>query len=71
MARPGGRRSGSARRAGARAGTIAAGPNTFDDIHHVAMYAGDGRVIQAPQTGEQISIRQTDVAPIFGYGRVS
>jgi hypothetical protein len=35
------------------------------------MYAGDGRVIQAPQTGEQISIRQTDVAPIFGYGRVS
>nr|WP_240948372.1 C40 family peptidase [Planosporangium mesophilum] len=43
----------------------------FPDIHHVAMYAGDGRVIEAPRTGERVSIRKMDFAPIFGYGRVS
>jgi cell wall-associated NlpC family hydrolase len=42
----------------------------FADIHHVAMYAGDGRVIEAPQAGERVSIRQMDFAPIHGYGRV-
>jgi cell wall-associated NlpC family hydrolase len=42
----------------------------FRDIHHVAMYAGDGRVIEAPQSGERVSIRQMDFASIFGYGRV-
>jgi len=42
----------------------------FPDIHHVAMYAGDGRVIEAPQAGERVSIRQMDFAPIHGYGRV-
>jgi cell wall-associated NlpC family hydrolase len=42
----------------------------FNDIHHVAMYAGDGRVIQAPRTGEQVSVHQMDFAPIHGYGRV-
>ncbi|GAA1815137.1 glycoside hydrolase [Planosporangium flavigriseum] len=43
----------------------------YRDLHHVAMYAGDGRVVNAPQTGERISIRQMDFAPIVGYGRVS
>jgi cell wall-associated NlpC family hydrolase len=43
----------------------------FADIHHVAMYAGDGKVIQAPQAGERVSIRQMDFAPIHGYGRVT
>ncbi|NJC70066.1 glycoside hydrolase [Planosporangium thailandense] len=42
----------------------------YSDIHHVAMYAGDGRIIEAPQTGQQISIHQMDHAPIVGYGRV-
>ena len=41
----------------------------FRDIHHVAMYAGEGRVIEAPQAGEKVSIRQMDFAPIAGYGR--
>jgi cell wall-associated NlpC family hydrolase len=42
----------------------------FRDIHHVAMYAGDGRVIEAPQSGERVSIHPMDFAPIFGYGHV-
>jgi cell wall-associated NlpC family hydrolase len=43
----------------------------YRDIHHVARYAGDGRVIEAPQAGEQVSIHPIDFAPIYGYGRVS
>jgi cell wall-associated NlpC family hydrolase len=42
----------------------------YPDIHHVAMYAGDGRIIAAPQTGERVSINRMDFAPIYGYGRV-
>jgi cell wall-associated NlpC family hydrolase len=42
----------------------------FGDIHHVALYAGNGRVIEAPRAGRQVSIRQMDFAPIHGYGRV-
>ena len=41
----------------------------YGDRHHVGMYVGDGRVIDAPRTGEQIGIRQVDFAPIAGYGR--
>jgi cell wall-associated NlpC family hydrolase len=43
----------------------------YRDVHHVAMYIGDGRVIEAPQAGERISMRPVDVAPIAGYGRVT
>ncbi|MDT5035539.1 MAG: peptidoglycan DL-endopeptidase CwlO [Micromonosporaceae bacterium] len=42
----------------------------FGDIHHVALYAGNGRIIEAPRAGQQVSIRQMDFAPIHGYGRV-
>jgi cell wall-associated NlpC family hydrolase len=42
----------------------------YRDIHHVAMYIGDGRVIEAPQAGERVSMRPIDFAPIAGYGRV-
>ena len=38
-------------------------------VSHVAMYVGDGRVIEAPQHGERISVRRLDFAPIVGYGR--
>jgi cell wall-associated NlpC family hydrolase len=41
----------------------------YRDIHHVAIYVGDGRVIDAPQTGEQVTMRGMDYAPIAGYGR--
>jgi cell wall-associated NlpC family hydrolase len=43
----------------------------FSDIHHVALYAGDGNVIEAPQSGERVSVRNMDFAPIHGYGRVT
>jgi cell wall-associated NlpC family hydrolase len=41
----------------------------YRDIHHVAMYVGDGRIIEAPEVGEVVSIRPIDFAPIRGYGR--
>lgn len=43
----------------------------YRDIHHVALYIGDDRVIEAPQPGERISMRPIDFAPIAGYGRPS
>jgi cell wall-associated NlpC family hydrolase len=43
----------------------------YRDIHHVAMYIGAGRVIEAPQAGERISMRPVDFAPVSGYGRVT
>jgi cell wall-associated NlpC family hydrolase len=42
----------------------------FQDIHHVALYVGNGQVIEAPTEGERISMRPMDFAPISGYGRV-
>ena len=42
----------------------------FHDIHHVALYVGNGQVIEAPTEGERISMRPMDFAPISGYGRV-
>jgi cell wall-associated NlpC family hydrolase len=42
----------------------------FQDIHHVALYVGNGQVIEAPTEGERISMRAMDFAPISGYGRV-
>jgi cell wall-associated NlpC family hydrolase len=42
----------------------------YRDIHHVALYVGNERVIEAPQPGERISMRAIDFGPIAGYGRV-
>jgi cell wall-associated NlpC family hydrolase len=42
----------------------------YSDIHHVALYIGDGRMIHAPQEGERVSIRGIDYQSIYGYGRV-
>lgn len=41
----------------------------FGDVHHVALYAGGGRVIDAPRTGRRIAMRGMEFAPIVGYGR--
>ena len=41
----------------------------YRDVSHVGLYIGDGRVIEAPRTGERISMRLLDYAPIVGYGR--
>jgi cell wall-associated NlpC family hydrolase len=43
----------------------------YRNIHHVALYLGSNRVIQAPTYGEDVSIAPVDLAPIYGYGRPS
>jgi cell wall-associated NlpC family hydrolase len=41
----------------------------YSDLHHVAIYVGDGKVMQAPMAGD--NVRMTDMArsPIHSYGR--
>jgi cell wall-associated NlpC family hydrolase len=41
----------------------------YQDVSHVGIYVGDGRVIEAPRAGERISMRLLDYAPVAGYGR--
>lgn len=41
----------------------------FNPVHHVALYVGDDRVIQAPEMGQPVSLANIDLAPIHGYGR--
>jgi len=41
----------------------------YGDIHHVALYIGDGRMIHAPNYGEDVTVSPVDYAPIHGYGR--
>ncbi|WP_018351759.1 NlpC/P60 family protein [Longispora albida] len=41
----------------------------FDDLHHVGIFAGAGRVIHAPQPGERIKMAPMNQMPIHSYGR--
>jgi peptidoglycan DL-endopeptidase CwlO len=41
----------------------------YSDIHHVAIYIGNGVVIHAPQTGDVVRASSMDMAPIYGFGR--
>ncbi len=41
----------------------------YSNIQHVAMYLGGGKVVQAPNFGERVSIAPVGFAPIYGYGR--
>ncbi len=41
----------------------------YSPIHHVAIYIGDGHIIQAPRVGEDVQIASLGTAPIHGYGR--
>jgi cell wall-associated NlpC family hydrolase len=43
----------------------------YADIHHVAIYVGDGSVIHAPTAGQTVRVARLDHAPIHGYGRPS
>ncbi|HZM78858.1 MAG TPA: NlpC/P60 family protein [Candidatus Limnocylindrales bacterium] len=42
----------------------------YADLGHVALYAGDGKVIHAPTFGEVVKISNVDMMPPNGYGRV-
>jgi cell wall-associated NlpC family hydrolase len=41
----------------------------FNPVHHVAMYVGENKVIQAPEYGKPVSYADIGLASIHGYGR--
>jgi cell wall-associated NlpC family hydrolase len=42
----------------------------YGDIHHVAIYVGDNKIMQAPQAGDVVRMSQMDYgAPIHSFGR--
>jgi cell wall-associated NlpC family hydrolase len=41
----------------------------YSDIHHVAIYAGNGWIVHASMAGVPLQMRKIDAAPIYGYGR--
>nr|MDT0662490.1 NlpC/P60 family protein [Micromonospora sp. DSM 115978] len=41
----------------------------YRDIHHVAIYVGDGRIIHAPRPGKRIRLDRVDYQPIHSFGR--
>jgi peptidoglycan DL-endopeptidase CwlO len=42
----------------------------YGDVHHVAVYAGGGRIIHAPRYGEPVRMDPIDRMPVHSYGRV-
>ncbi|WDZ84944.1 C40 family peptidase [Micromonospora cathayae] len=42
----------------------------YRSLGHVALYVGDGKVIHAPTFGRNVEIRDVDLLPPYGYGRV-
>lgn len=43
----------------------------YSDLHHVAMYVGNGWVVHASRAGVPIKMKRIDDGPIVGYGRPS
>lgn len=41
----------------------------YNDIHHVAIYAGEGKIIHAPEAGQTVRVSPVDSMPVYGYGR--
>ncbi|WP_412540611.1 NlpC/P60 family protein [Longispora sp. K20-0274] len=41
----------------------------YPDVHHVAIYAGAGRVIHAPQPGQRITMAPMNQMPVHSFGR--
>jgi len=39
-------------------------------IHHVAMYIGNGQVVEAPYSGQSVRVAGAFRSDIVGYGRV-
>ena len=42
----------------------------YPDIHHVALYLGDGQIIHATVPGDRVRIQPIGYAQVHGYGRV-
>ena len=41
----------------------------YSDLHHVAIYVGDNKVMTAPQPGDYVRMASIDQGPINSYGR--
>lgn len=41
----------------------------YNNLNHVALYIGDGQIIHAPTSGQNVAIAGIDAMPIDGYGR--
>jgi peptidoglycan DL-endopeptidase CwlO len=41
----------------------------YSDVHHVAIYIGNGMVVHAPHTGDHVRMATIDRGPIAGYRR--
>lgn len=41
----------------------------YPDVHHVAIYVGEGKIIHAPRPGKRIRVDEVDYQPVHGYGR--
>ncbi|MGH8876615.1 MAG: NlpC/P60 family protein [Stackebrandtia sp.] len=41
----------------------------YPDIHHVALYVGQGKIIHAPNEGQDVRVSGIDEAPVSGFGR--
>ncbi|MFE2105176.1 NlpC/P60 family protein [Kitasatospora sp. NPDC059463] len=41
----------------------------YDDLHHVGLYIGEGRMIHAPRTGKNVEVLPIDVMPYVGAVR--
>lgn len=49
---------------------LAAGDLVFyNNLNHVGIYVGDGKVVHAPTSGSVVSVAPVDSMPIVGYGR--
>jgi cell wall-associated NlpC family hydrolase len=44
---------------------------TPTDVYHVGMYIGDGKMVDAPETGEDVMIQSIYELDLLGGGRVS
>jgi cell wall-associated NlpC family hydrolase len=41
----------------------------YSDLHHVAIYVGDGKVMQAPMAGDVVRMTDMNRSPIHSFGR--
>ncbi|MDH6125691.1 NlpC/P60 family protein [Kitasatospora sp. GP82] len=41
----------------------------FNDLHHVGIHVGDGKLLHAPRTGKNVMIVPIDVMPYMGAVR--
>jgi peptidoglycan DL-endopeptidase CwlO len=43
----------------------------YENLGHVAIYVGNGQIVQAPTFGETVKVSPIDILPPYGYGRPS